>query len=478
MIGAETMDQDLLLPELAALLRQQRAAHRQAPFPEWAVRKERLQRLHAMLRTAERQIEEAIDADFDGRPRMETQLAELFPAMHAIRTACSQGRRWMKPRRAPVSKWFLPARAYVQPRPLGVIGIIVPWNYPLFLTIGPLAGALAAGNRAMIKLSEHAPRFAALFQRLIADTFEPAEVVVVTGGPDTAAAFAGLAFDHLLFTGSGAVGRKVLAAASERLVPTTLELGGKSPAVIAPGYDIAHAARRIMTGKLLNAGQTCIAPDYVLVPRAQLASFTEQARAQARAMYPAGLADPDYCSIISARQYRRLRNLLAEAQAAGAHCLPLFEGTQADDERARLAPSIVIEPAGTLGLMEQEIFGPILPVLAYEELADACALIAARPHPLALYWFDADRRRARQALRELSSGGACINDTLLHATQESLPFGGIGPSGMGHYHGRWGFDTLSKLTPVFQQSRFSGAALFVPPYRPIARRLLALMRRF
>ncbi len=384
----------------------------------------------------------------------------------------------MKPRGAWVSKWFLPARAHIMPRPLGVVGIIVPWNYPLYMAIGPLAGALAAGNRAMVKLSECTPEYGLLMQRLIAEHFGPDEVSVVLGGPEVGAAFAALPFDHLVFTGSTPVGRKVMAAASANLTPVTLELGGKSPTVVAPGYPMSKAVARIMAGKLLNCGQTCIAPDYVLVPRGSVDRFVTEAIAQARRMYPTGLADKDYCSVIDRRQYQRLVGYLDEARAAGARTVELFEGPARDDAAHRMAPVVVVEPSMSLALMRDEIFGPILPVIAYERPEDAVAFINDQPHPLALYWFDNDRARSEWALQQTHVGGACVNETLVHIAQEELPFGGIGPSGMGHYHGKWGFDTMSKLTPVFRQSPLNGMGLFMPPYRPIARRLLALMKRF
>jgi len=464
-------------PDPGTLLEMQRGAHRSAPFPEWEVRRDRLERLRRLLVDNESAIEEAIDADFGGRPRVETQVAELFPSIAEVRAALRGGRRWMKLRGAWVSKWFLPARAWIMPRPVGVVGIIVPWNYPLFLAVGPLAGALAAGNRAMIKMSEYTPAFSALLQRLISQAFAPEEVAVVTGGADVAAAFAALPFDHLVFTGSTSVGRKVMAAASANLTPVTLELGGKSPAVVAPGYPLERAATRIMAGKLLNAGQTCIAPDYVLVPREGLDAFVEHARTRARAMHPAGLADRDYCSIVDARQYERLLGYLDDALASGVRSVELFDGPARDDAAHRLGPVVLVDPPHSLVAMKHEIFGPILPVLPYDRPEDAVAFVNAMAYPLALYWFDNDRRRADWALEQTHVGGACINETLLHVAQEELPFGGVGPSGMGHYHGKWGFDTMSKLTPVFRQSRLNGMGLFMPPYRPVVYRLLKLMKR-
>jgi coniferyl-aldehyde dehydrogenase len=359
-----------------------------------------------------------------------------------------------------------------------VVGIIVPWNYPLFLAVGPLVAALAAGNRAMVKLSEYTPAFAQLFRDAVTRTFSPEELAVITGGPDVAAQFTRLPFNHLLFTGSTTVGRKVMEAAAANLTPVTLELGGKSPTVVAPGYPLDKAARRVLAGKLLNAGQTCIAPDYVLVHRSELRPFVEAMRHQARRMYPAGLADPDYCSIINPRQYGRLVAYLDEARRAGVEIVPLFAGAPQDDGRHRLAPAALVAPDRELAVMRDEIFGPLLPVLPYDEVDEAIAFVKGRPSPLALYWFDEDRERAERALRETHAGGVCVNETLVHVVQEELPFGGVGPSGMGHYHGRWGFDTFSKLTPVFRQAPFNGMNLLMPPYKPHVQTLLRLMKRF
>ncbi len=268
--------------ELHVVFQIQRAAYDAAPFAEWDERRNRLERLLRLLAENEAAIEAAIDSDFGGRPHIETQFAEIFPSISDIRGAIKHGKSWMKPRSAGVSKWFLPARAQVVPRPLGVVGIIVPWNYPLFLAVSPLVAALVAGNRAMLKMSEFTPAFSELFRQLVDSSFRPNEVAVITGGTDIAAQFSALPFDHLLFTGSTVVGRKVMEAASQNLTPVTLELGGKSPTVIAPGYPIEHAVQRVLAGKLLNAGQTCIAPDYALVPRSELAAFVESAKATGR----------------------------------------------------------------------------------------------------------------------------------------------------------------------------------------------------
>ncbi|HQN13174.1 MAG TPA: coniferyl aldehyde dehydrogenase [Quisquiliibacterium sp.] len=454
-----------------------RAACAAAPYPTWDARADRLRRLAALVRTHEARFAQAIDADFGGRPAIETELAEIWPSLEEIKSALRHGRRWMKPRRAGVGRWFLPGSGRILPQPLGVVGVLVPWNYPLYLAIGPMAAALAAGNRVMVKLSEATPIFAAEFQAVCADTFGPDEVAVITGGPDVAAQFSALPFDHLLFTGSTHVGRLVMRSAAENLTPVTLELGGKSPTVITPDYPMEHAVQRILAGKLLNAGQTCIAPDYVLLPHARIAEFVAEARRQARAMVPGGLADPGWCSVVSTRQYTRLTGVVDEAAARGARLEVLFDGPARDDARHRLAATLVVEPPPDSAVMRDEIFGPVLPLVGYGDVAEAIAFVNARPRPLALYWFDHDRARSDAAMRTTHAGGVCINDTLLHVAQDSMPFGGVGDSGMGHYHGQWGFDNFSKMKPIFRQARINAMKLFLPPYSPLARRLLGLMKR-
>jgi coniferyl-aldehyde dehydrogenase len=464
--------------ELRLAFERQRAAFAARPFPDWAARRDRLERLRALLLANEDALLEAIDQDFGGRPATETHIAEIFPSLQEIKHALAAGAGWMKPRNVGVSKWFLPASAQVMPQPLGVVGVLAPWNYPLYLSVAPTVAALAAGNRVLLKPSEFTPAFGALLARLVAERFAPEEFAVVLGGADVAASFSALPFDHLFFTGSTAVGRKVMAAAAANLTPVTLELGGKSPTVIAPGYPLAHAVERILAGKLLNAGQTCIAPDYVLLPRETLPAFVGEARRQAQRMVPRGLSNDAYCSVINARQYARLVRVLEQARQAGIAIEPLFDGAQQDEPRHRLAPQLLLDPPPTLELMQEEIFGPLLPLVPYDRVDDAVQFINARPRPLALYWFDHDGARTDQALHATHAGGVSVNDTILHVAQDTLPFGGVGPSGMGHYHGKWGFETFSKLKPVFRQARFNGMKLFTPPYSPLTFRLLKLMKRW
>jgi coniferyl-aldehyde dehydrogenase len=446
------------------------------PMPDAATRIARLDALEALVRDHRDAIVAAIDADFGRRPAEETDLLEIFPSLSALRHARRHVRRWMRPQRHWANFWFLPARTEIVPLPRGVVGIIAPWNYPLYLVIGPLVDALAAGNRAMVKVSEFTPRFSALFADLVSRTFARDEVAVIMGDAEVGRAFAALAFDHLLFTGSTAVGRHVMAAAAPNLTPVTLELGGKSPALVGPGARLSHAAERIVLGKLLNAGQTCIAPDYALVPRTQISAFVEAARAAAAKLYPALPRNPQYASIVSDRHFARLANLRDEAVSLGAKAHAL--GSSGDDAAARvLAPVVLTDVDDRMQVMHEEIFGPLLPIVAYDTIDDALAYIGSRPHPLALYVFDDDRATQDRVQRATLAGGVTVNDTILHIAQHELPFGGVGASGMGAYHGEAGFRTFSHMKPVMRQSRINAVPLLNPPYGRKFAALLKLLLR-
>ncbi len=459
---------------LDAQLQRMREAHARDPMPAWPVRAARLRALQALIDEHRGDIADAIHQDFGGRPGQETDLLEVFPSLSAIRHALRHGRGWMKPRRSLPGLLFLPARNELRPQPLGVVGIIVPWNYPLYLAAGPMVDALAAGNRVMVKMSEYTPRFSALFAQLTARYFKPDEVQVVTGDADVAQAFSALPFDHLLFTGSTAVGRHVMRAASANLTPVTLELGGKSPAIVGPGARFANAVERILVGKLFNAGQTCIAPDYVLLPKARVDEFVGAARDVAARLYPAPVRIEQYASIISERQYERLAALRDEAARAGAKLILL--GDDADDAaRRRMTPVLLTGVDDDMAVMREELFGPLLPLVPYDDIDQAIAYVAAHPHPLALYLFEEDRHLVERVLARTTAGGVSVNDTLYHIAQHELPFGGVGPSGTGGYHGEAGFRTFSHLKPVFRQARFNGAGLLNPPYGERFRRMLQLM---
>jgi len=460
--------------ELQVLFDTQRAAYLATPFPEWSERAKHLLALRTLLQDNLDAITAAISTDFGNRSRQETLMLEVFGNLNGIRDALAHGRRWMRPRRRSVGLWMRPASARVMPQPLGVVGIVVPWNYPLFLAIGPLVCALAAGNRVMLKMSEYAPGFAALFQRLIARHFEPNHVTVICGGPETAQAFSNLPFDHLLFTGSTQVGRQVMRAASANLTPVTLELGGKSPVLVAPGARFEAAVESIMAGKLLNAGQTCVAPDYVLVERGRETEFITTAQRVTARLYPDIGRNPDYTTLINSRHFERLCTLASEAETAGAQLHALTD-TPANPVSRSFPPICVTGAPATTAVMQDEIFGPILPIVPYDDLEQAIAYINARPRPLALYLFETRRTVIDSVMRRTMAGGVTINDTLMHPGCDNLPFGGVGASGMGAYHGREGFNTFSMIKPIFEQARFNGRKLLFPPYGKTFERLIQLM---
>lgn len=446
------------------------------PCPPWSVRKRRLEALYAMLHDNGDRFAGSIAADFGHRAPQETQLLELFPSLEAVRHALRHGAAWMRDERRATSLWFLPGSSRIVYQPLGVVGIIAPWNYPLYLAAGPLVAALVAGNRAMLKLSEFTPRTAELTRELVRKTFAAAEVVVVTGDADLGAAFSRLPFDHLLFTGSTAVGRHVMRAAAENLTPVTLELGGKSPAIVGRDADITHAAERIILGKMFNAGQTCIAPDFVLIPEDRLEAFVAAAGTVARRLYPDLQSTTDYSTIINARHFDRLAGYAEDAIALGAELVPLSDAS-ADRQSRRMPPVALLRVTDAMRVMQEEIFGPLLPIVPYRTLDDAIRYVAARPRPLALYYFGHDSGDTDRVLRETHSGGVTVNDVILHIAQDDLPFGGVGPSGIGHYHGHDGFLTFSKAKGVFHQARLNGLGLFNPPFGQRFARLIRLLLR-
>jgi len=453
-----------------------REATRRDPEVDRATREARLDALARVLRDDAEAWVQAIDADFGHRSAHETRLAELFPCHDALRHTRRHLGAWMRPQSVAPSLWFRPARARILPQPLGVVGIVVPWNYPLLLSISPLAAALAAGNRVMVKMSELSPRCGELLARRIAQAFPDGAIEVVLGDAEVGAAFSRLPFDHLLFTGSTAVGQQVMRAAAENLTPVTLELGGKSPVIVDAGYPLERAAERILAGKLINAGQSCIAPDYVLLPAGQEAAFLAAARAVVARFHPDLASSPDYSSIIDARHFARLNGLVEEAQSLGAQVHPLSNAAP-DATRRRLPPVALLQVSDAMRVMRDEIFGPVLPIVAYRSLDEAVAYVNDRPRPLALYLFSQDRGAQQRVLQGTVAGGVTLNDTMLHITQENLPFGGVGPSGMGQYHGHEGFRTFSKFKPVFLQSRLNGMSMFNPPYGRLMERMTALITR-
>jgi coniferyl-aldehyde dehydrogenase len=463
------------------LLQLQRAACLRAPVVDARTRIDRLERALALLLSHQAEFCAAAAADFGQRAAPLTRFMDVMPAVHALRFARRRVRVWMRPRRQRVA---LPAgapgaRAAIVYQPLGVVGIVSPWNFPLTLSFGPLAGVLAAGNRCLIKPSELTPSVSALMQRLVAQRFDASELAVVTGGPEVAEAFVRLPFDHLLFTGSTAIGRRVMAAAAANLVPVTLELGGKCPVVVGRSADLARTVDRVLLGKLANAGQMCIAPDHVWLPREMLDAFVQAARAWVARAYPGMPDNPDYTAMVSARHLERMQALLADATRQGAQVIPLG-GDAAPAGTRLLAPALVLGATDTMQLMQEEIFGPLLPLCTYERLEQALEAINARPRPLALYYFGQDRGEQQRVIAETTSGGVTVNDVAMHFLAEELPFGGVGASGMGAYHGEHGFRRFSHARAIFRQTRLDVAGLvgLRPPYGTrLARSLRLLIRR-
>jgi coniferyl-aldehyde dehydrogenase len=463
-----------------ALLERQKAAHLRDGPPSAAQRIERIDRCIGLLADHRREIEEALDADFGSRSREGSAFTDIAASIATLKHARAGLKGWMKPERrrpSPALLGLFGARAEVRFQPKGVVGIISPWNFPVNLTFTPLAGVLAAGNRAMIKPSEYTPRTSELMARMFASVFSPEEVAVVTGGPEVGQAFAGLAFDHLVFTGATAIAAHVMRAAADNLTPLTLELGGKSPVILGRSADIAQAAARIMAGKTMNAGQICLAPDYVLAPREQMAAFVEGARAAVAQMYPTIKDNPDYTSVINQRHYERIAGYVEEARRAGAEVIELKPEDEdfSQQPHHKIPPTLILDPGDELKVMQEEIFGPVLPVKGYASVGEAVAYVNAHDRPLGLYYFGDDAAERESVLASTTSGGVTVNDVIFHVAQEDLPFGGVGPSGMGAYHGHDGFREFSHRKAVYTQLKADLAPLKAlrPPYGAGIRKYLA-----
>ena len=459
------------LQHMQSVLKRQKEAYARAPMPSLQQRKQQLATLRALLIEHRDAIAAAINADFGARSADETLLADILPGVQSVDYTLTRLRRWMQPGKRSVALHFLPASARVVYQPLGVVGIIVPFNYPICLAIMPLVAALAAGNRAMIKMSEHTPRTADLMRILLRKGYDEEHVAVISGEADIAAAFAGLPFDHLLFTGSTAIGRHVMRAAAENLTPVTLELGGKSPAIIADDIPLADIMDRLCFAKSLNAGQTCVAPDYVLVPRGKLESFIQLYKVAFRKMFPVINGNPDYSSIINVHTHQRLQEWLKDAAEKGARIEKASDETITDGT-LRMPLHLLTAVTDEMKIMQHELFGPILPVIPYDSIEAAIAYVNQRPRPLSLYLFTYDRALQEQVTLNTHSGSMCINDALIQFGVEDMPFGGIGQSGMGHYHGREGFLTMSKAKSVMSKGRFNSMQLIYPPYGGIIQKLM------
>jgi coniferyl-aldehyde dehydrogenase len=460
------------------ILTLQRAAFLRDGPPSLEQRRADLKKLRAAILDRRVEIERALDADFGHRSRHETSAMETMTVVQGIDYLRRNLRRFMAPARRRVALTFHFARACIEYQPLGVIGIIATWNYPFSISLMPLATAIAAGNRAMLKPSEFTPATSRLLAEMLADIFPEEQVTVVSGDAAVGAAFASLPFDHLIFTGSTAVGRAVMRAASENLVPVTLELGGKSPAIVSRGWADNRTARSIAFGKLANAGQTCIAPDYAMVHADEVKAFAAAYHQATDALYPDGPASDDYTSIINDRHFDRLRRLIDDARAKGALIAEVGKHPESARGRAHtLAPVLVLGATDNMAIMQEEIFGPVLPVLTYNTIDEAIAYVNTHPRPLALYYFGGDDADRRKVLSRTTSGNVSINTTLMHYAQDDLPFGGVGASGTGAYHGNEGFVRMSHAKGIYVQGRWNAADLLRAPFGWLADMILRLMLR-
>jgi acyl-CoA reductase-like NAD-dependent aldehyde dehydrogenase len=466
--------------ELAEVFARQRAAFDRNPVSSLSQRRGILLKLERLIEQNRLILAEAANADFGTRSGFETEMSEVVGTISILRFMRRRLRSWMAPRRRSVSMWYMPAKNRVEPRPLGVVGVVSPWNFPLNLALVPAATALAAGNRVMLKVSEFTPHTSAVLKRLIEENFSPELFYVTDGGGEIASQFTTLPFDHLLFTGSTQVGKIVAKAAAENLTPVTLELGGKSPVIVDEDYSIERAATTIAWAKVFNGGQVCVAPDYVLVPRGHEKEFVVAAREAARKLYPKVAGNPQYTAILNQRHYDRITGYVTEAQTLGAEVITA-EDPELGRQARQLPLTMIINPPADSTVMKDEIFGPVLPIIGYDNNESAIDFVNSRPTPLALYLLSNGKRRQQQWLPRIPSGSVVVNDLIVGYLQNDLPFGGLGGSGYGAYHGREGFDAMSHLRPVMYQRPIfgrTGVQMLYPPYdNLIADVLLRLMRR-
>ncbi len=453
----------------------QREAYQRHPYPSLEERKARLDKIERILIDNSDAIADAINKDFGCRATMESKLVEIFSCLDGIRSTRKKIKKWMKPQRRHTSMLFATGSNRVIPQPKGVVGIVSPWNYPLFLTISPLTSVLAAGNRAMIKMASNSSNLCALLAEKFAEVFAEDEVAILPGVK--AGDFSTLPFDHMIFTGSADAGRTVMRSAAENLTPVTLELGGKSPTIIGEDYDIETAAGRIMYAKFLNAGQTCLAPDYLFVPEAKKDEFVAAAKRIIPERYP-DTNDSSYTSVIDEKSYRRLRATLDDAEAKGAELVSLVPGTSYNDVMRKIPPHLVLAPTEEMTILQEEIFGPLFPVMTYRNIDEVLDFINKRDRPLGLYLFTNDKALEHKVLYSTISGGVTINNCIMHIAQHDLPFGGIGPSGMGQYHGYEGFLEFSKMKPVFTNPKVSALDMYNPPYTSKHERLFKMLVKF
>ncbi|GIU39868.1 coniferyl aldehyde dehydrogenase [Shewanella colwelliana] len=457
--------------QLNLILAKQKASYRRQPAPTLDERKQQLSALKSALLDNQEAIIDALSKDYGHRSKDDSRISDIMPCINNINYSLKHLKGWMKPSRRHAGILLAPAKVSVQYQPVGVVGIIVPWNFPVMLSIGPLITAIAAGNRAMLKLSEFTPHTNAVLKQMLSALFDETVVAVVEGEADVAAAFSSLAFDHLLFTGSTTVGRHVMRAAAANLTPVTLELGGKSPVIVAPDMPLDEAVERMIYGKCLNAGQICVAPDYVLVPQGKTEQFKEAFERKFNAMYGQISNNEDYGAIINQRQFDRLIAVIDDAKAKGAQ-ITSANGEAIDTAQRKIPTQLITQVSDEMTLMQDEIFGPLLPIIEYETVDNAIDFINDRPRPLALYIMSFSEQTQQHILAHTHSGGVCINETVFHVAADDAPFGGIGPSGMGHYHGKEGFLTMSHAKTVLSRGKLNTGKLVHPPYGSAVQQLL------
>ncbi len=463
---------------MSAILELQKRLQTSKGAPDARLRKDRLTRAINLVLEHKDELLAALNEDFGARSRDMSLFTDISGAIGPLKHARANVEKWMAPQKrnvTPSALGLFGARAEVRFQPKGVVGVISPWNFPVSLTFDAIAGAFAAGNRVMVKLSEHTPATSALLAQIIDLYFDEVELAVINGGPEVGAAFSSLAFDHLIFTGATTVGRHVMRAAADNLVPVTLELGGKSPVVISQSADLAKTAARVMTGKTMNAGQICLAPDYVLAPQESVPAFVEASKAAVAKMYPTIKDNADYTAMINQRHYDRITGLIADAKAKGGEIVTINPANEdfSQQEHRKIPPTIILNATDDMQVMQEEIFGPVLPVRTVPSVDAAIAEINARPRPLALYYFGEDNAESEALLERTHSGGVTINDVIFHFAMDDLPFGGVGPSGMGAYHGHRGFVEFSHEKAIYRQISAELLAMLRPPYGAAFRKQMA-----
>jgi len=452
----------------------QRTASRQEAFPDLATRLQTLDKLKKVLIENQSAISEAISEDFGNRSSQETRLLELYGLLGGIEYNTKRLKRWMKPRKRHVGLAYIGAKNTVIPQPKGVVGVVAPWNYPLFLALSPCISALAAGNRCIVKMASNSQTLCRLMDRLVSEVFDEDTLAIIPGV--SASDFTQRPWDHLVFTGSPAVGKIVMATAAKYLTPVTLELGGKSPTIIAGDGDLKLAAKRLLFGKFLNAGQTCVAPDYLFIPRGKVNEFVKLSREIVGRRYPTA-ASQDFTSIIDNKAFARLAATLQDASDKGGEPINLLGTDEINADTRKIPPHLVLNPSDEMLIMQDEIFGPLLPIKPYDDLDEVIDYINNNERPLALYLYSDDKEIQDKVINRTLSGGVCINDGMLHVAQHDMPFGGIGNSGMGHYHGEEGFNEFSKLRPIFRQARKSAILALAPPYGDLFDKMIKLMMK-